>query len=185
MAAADPAQAKEDEKSEDWTKEYEKCAAWSEAWRQVKEAQKSGKWPKGYRVANGRLLKDGVWCLPSGMAGSVLRQHHTASGHAEARRHYVFADEREAAKLAVEMRRQCETCQACEHPHQPLRLKVMSTPVPPNVMSSVAIDLFVMPEVEQDGLKWNVFAACVDRHSGWCVATPHHAKGLTAAKVAK
>ena len=79
----------------------------------------------------------------------------------------------------------CETCQACEPPHQPLKLKVMSTPIPPHIMTSVAIDLFVMPEVEQDGGRWNVFAACVDRHSGWCVATMHHTKGLTAAKVAK
>jgi hypothetical protein len=52
-------------------------------------------------------------------------------------------------------------------------------------MTSVSIDLFVMPEVEFEGRRLNVIAACVDRHSGWIVATAHHTKGLTAAQVAK
>ena len=118
--------------------------------------------------------------------------HHAAIGHVggerllkEALRHYKFAVEKEAAEVAKEMQKSCEVCQACEPPHQPLKLKVTPTPVPPHVMTSVSIDLFVKREVTHEGQKWNVFAACVDRHSGWCVATAHHNKGLTAAKVAK
>jgi hypothetical protein len=52
-------------------------------------------------------------------------------------------------------------------------------------MTSVSIDLFQMPAVTWEGVEYDAFAACVDRMSGWIVATPHKLKGLTAAKVAK
>ena len=52
-------------------------------------------------------------------------------------------------------------------------------------MTSVSIDIFQMPHVTWDGEEYDAFAACVDRHSGWVVATPHRLRGLTAAKVAK
>ena len=177
----------------DWAEHYLKCKRWAEPWNQVAKAQKNeGAWPKGFRLCDSRLLKDGVWCVPTGLTGAVLSAQHIAAGHVggdrlwrEACRHYQFANADEAWGLAVKMVKLCMTCQACEHPHQPLRLKVQPTPVPASIMTSVAIDLFVMPEVEYDGCCWNVFAACVDRHSGWMVVTPHHTRGLTAEKVAK
>ena len=52
------------------------------------------------------------------------------------------------------------------------------------MLTSVAIDLFVMPEVLHEGRALNCFVGCVDRHSGWIVASPQHTKGLTAQKVA-
>ena len=52
-------------------------------------------------------------------------------------------------------------------------------------MDSVAIDLFSLPEVTIKGQKFDTIALCVDRESGWMVATPHAAKGLTAEKVAR
>jgi hypothetical protein len=92
---------------------------------------------------------------------------------------------KEAECLAKAMPRICDYCQAYEHPHQPLSLKIVSTPIMPYIISSVCNDLFIMPETEYDGKLYNVFAACVNRHSGWIVATAHHTKGLTAANVAK
>jgi hypothetical protein len=158
----------------------------------LKAQKREVPWPKGYRKVEDKLLKDGVWCVPTSLTGAVLRAQHNAAGHVAgerlwevARRHYQFANADEAWGLAVKMQKICEVCQACEHPHQPLKLKIEPTPVPPSIMTSVAIDLFVMPEVDYEGSRWNVFAACVDRHSGWMVVTPHHTKGLTAEKVAK
>lgn len=172
--------------------DYSGCPKFSSPWNAIQQAQTEGAWPQGYRVANGRLLHNGLWCIPTGREGQVLRAHHEAIGHQsaerlwkEASRHYTFADEDAARAAAKRIPQQCETCQACEHPHQPLRLRITSTPVPPHPMSAVSIDLFVMPEITEEDQKWNVFAAAVDRHSGWCIATPHHTRGLTAAKVAK
>jgi len=62
---------------EDWTEEYEKCKAWGGPWREIQD----GGWPRGYRLVDGKLVKDGVWCVPMGMTGRVLRTHHTVAGH--------------------------------------------------------------------------------------------------------
>ena len=138
------------------------------------------------------MLKDGVWCVPQGLTAKVLRAHHSVAGHIggdrllhDANRHHQFAIAEEAKRTAAEVQKKCDFCQAGEHPHQPLRLRITSTPIPPYPMTSVSIDLFTMRETEYDGVAYNVFAACVDRHSGWIVVTEHHTKGLTAEKVAK
>jgi hypothetical protein len=61
-----------------------------------------------------------------------------------------------------------------------------ATPVPPYLMDSVAVDLFAMPAVTHDGHTYDWMAVCVDRLSGWMVATPMEgSKGVTADKVAK
>jgi hypothetical protein len=156
------------------------------------EIKAGDSWPKGYRVADGKLLKDGLWCVPESLMGKILRAQHSVSGHVggerllrEASRHFQFSDPEKARRVAGRMQHTCGFCQAIEHPHQPLHLKVVPTPIPPHIMASVCIDLFVMPEVEFEGKMFNVFAACVDRHSGWVVVSEHHTRGLTAAVVAK
>ena len=52
-------------------------------------------------------------------------------------------------------------------------------------MDSVAIDFFDLPEVTYQGKVYNRIALCVDRLSGWMVATPHETKGFTAQNMAK
>ena len=59
------------------------------------------------------------------------------------------------------------------------------TPIPPKVMVSVCLDIFHMPLVEFQKVKYNSMALCVDRHSGWIVAVPGYKQGLTGAKVAQ
>ena len=139
-------------------------------WADTQEAER---WPKGYKVMDRKLLKDGVWCVPTGLTRRGLWDHHAVAGHLggarlwkEVTRHYQFANADEAWALAQKMQALCETCQACEHPHQPPKLRVHHTPVRPHIMASVCIDLFQMPEVEWEDKRWNVFAACVDNHSG-------------------
>ena len=175
---------------EDWSADYAICPTWGPAWRQTQDD--SASWPRGYQVQAGKLIHDARWCIPVGRTGQILRALHTVSGHLggdrlwqEAGRHYRFAKAADARRLAGVMMRQCETCQACEHPHVSLRLPIEPFPIPSAIMSTVAIDLFQMPEVTWEGEVYNMFAACVDRHSGWVVTTVHHKIGLTAAKVAK
>ena len=42
-----------------------------------------------------------------------------------------------------------------------------------------------MPNIQYEGNFFDTIAVCVDRHSGWIVAIPCLAKGLTGAKLAK
>jgi transposase InsO family protein len=52
-------------------------------------------------------------------------------------------------------------------------------------MDSVAIDFFDLPEVTHQGKIYNRVALCVDRESGWMIATPHEIKGFTAQVMAQ
>ena len=79
--------------------------------------------------------------------------------------------------------KECETCQAAQRSHR-LAGPQEPTPVPPRLMAHVAIDIFVMPEVEHEGEKFDRMVVCVDRLSGWMVAVPCLDKGLTGRKVA-
>ena len=42
---------------------------------------KEGEWPRGFRLADVKLVKDEVWCVAIGMTVRVLRAHHTVAGH--------------------------------------------------------------------------------------------------------
>ena len=59
-----------------------------------------------------------------------MRAHHGEVGHAvgeklwkEICRHFVFSDEKQAHQLVLKIHRNCETCQACDPPRQPLQFK--------------------------------------------------------------
>ena len=51
-------------------------------------------------------------------------------------------------------------------------------------MTSVALDIFHMPEVTYEDERFNCFLLCVDRHSGWMIARPTTEEGLTGKKAA-
>ena len=70
-------------------------------------------------------------------------------------------------------------------PRGPYKCPLESIPIPSRIMSHVAVDLFMLPEVTVNGQIFDAMALCVDRTSGWIVATPHKNKGLTAEIVAK
>ena len=190
-----PAQGNQSVLGMDWAPEYSKCPKWSEAWAKVTNAQQhggKGPWPKGFQFEKNRLIFEGKWCVPQGLTAKILRAHHSETGHArgerlmtEAARFFAFSDHAQALRISKEIQKECEICQACEHPHQPLKLRIEPHPIPPSIMTSVAIDIFRMPEIEHDGKMYNCFACCVDRLSGWMVTTPHHLRGLKASDVAK
>jgi len=135
----------------DWAKEYVMCPKWRTIWE---ETQQETPWPQGYKVMDRKLVKDGVWCVPTGLTGRVLREFHMVAGHIggarlwrEVARHYQFANVDEAWGLSQKIQGLCAVCQACEHPHQPLKIKMEPKPVPAHIMTSVCIELFQMPEV--------------------------------------
>jgi hypothetical protein len=79
---------------------------------------------------------------------------------------------------------QCEICQACR-PIAKGKLGIEPILVPPELMASVAIDIFRLPQVQWEGNKYDAVALCVDRLSGWMIAIPGLDKGMTAEWVAK
>lgn len=93
-------------------------------------------------------------------------------------------DPKRAKGVCFFILKQCESCQACARPLRK-RGTMEFTPIPPQIMVSVAIDLFYMPRVQYKNIKYDGMAVCVCRHSGWMVAVPCVMKGLTGAKVAQ
>ena len=59
------------------------------------------------------------------------------------------------------------------------------TPIPNQIMSNVALDLFRLPPVVHDGKNSDTIAVCVDRLSGWMVVVPLLDKGLTGEEIAQ
>ena len=79
--------------------------------------------------------------------------------------------------------KECHNCQANDRPRNKLG-PIVYTPIPPTIMSHVAIDVFNMPTQKVDGRTYDCVVVCVCRHSGWLVAVPEFTSGLRADKVA-
>jgi hypothetical protein len=175
---------------EDWGQAYDSCPRWGELVKQVNSS--TGVWPKGVHFRKGRLYRDGLLCIPECLTQLVIRAHHAQVGHpggerlwAELGRWYLFACEFKAKGYTARVQTECEICQVTESTRGSYRCHIESTPVPPYIMDSVSVDLFALPEVTHQGKVYDTLALCVDRHSGWVVATCHQNKGLTAADVGR
>jgi len=171
-----------------WGLEYSKCPTWKNFWDQV---QSHTNWPHGFKVFKGRLYYQERLCVPLGFQDHVIRENHEFLGHVGPERvwhhlvlRYQWADEKKAQNCNQNFSKKCATCQASSR-GDTLRGPIESTPIPPAPMVSVAIDLFKLPLVQHEGNFFDTIAVCVDRHSGWLVAIPCLAKGLTGAKLAK
>ena len=173
----------------DWGWWYENCNEFGPPWSLTKSGNV---WPEGFQVGeNGRLFHDGKMCVPTGVTNVVLQKHHNAVGHlggerliAELDRWFEFGDPPAVKKVAGEIIKRCGVCQAAEHPHHSLKAPLRPTPIPPRLMDSVALDVFNMEPTRFNGVEYNCLVLCVDRQSGWIVASPQQRKGLTAKKVA-
>ena len=64
-------------------------------------------------------------------------------------KHFEWGDVLSAQAFAQEVKKQCDTCQACDWPHNKLG-PIVFAPIPPVVMAHVAIDVFAMPPIKQD-----------------------------------
>ena len=173
----------------DWTPFYESCPIFSTFWRETHDPDQI--WPEKVKLFKNRLFFEEKLCVPMDLQKPYIRLYHDKLGHIGTERLWMglnrtnfWADAHAARNFCERVARQCETCQACMRATH-LKGPVEFTPIPPHIMSSVAIDLFHLPEVVWEGKPYDTIILCVDRHSGWVVAIPALNKGLTGAKVAK
>jgi len=130
-------------------------------------------------------------CIPGPLQKLWLREQHSIAGHTGGERFWSFiekrvswADEVVAKSFAMEVGKMCDSCQACNRP-QRIFAPIVPTPIPPQIMASVALDLFRMPATWVNKKLYDTMIVCVDRHSGWLVAVACRDKGLTGPKIAK
>ena len=172
----------------EWGVAYLNCPTWMQKW---KDAQTATGWPAGIKVFKNRMFWEEKMCIPTCFQIEVIQENHEFLkhvGHDKTWKHmsrfYAWADEKKALKFSQECTKTCGVCQASSR-GVTLKGPIETTIIPPEPMSSVAIDLFKMPHVLYEGGEYNMMAVCVDRHSGWLVAIPVLEKGLTGAKLAK
>ena len=173
----------------EWAEDYQQSAQWSAQWEATQT--QGGEWPEGIRLHSGQMIYVGRVCVPETKVHDVLKQHHEFMGHAgvkrvveEVTRRYHFPITTKIYESVREVKRQCVTCQACEPPNWNLSLPVSYNPVPDKIMTSVALDIFALPEVKWQEQVYDALLLCVDRMSGWVIARPCNKVGLTAEKAA-
>ena len=163
----------------DWTPHYNECSCFGEWWKISQDPDK-GPWPEGMTIRpDGKMDWQGRLCVPMGLTGRVIRAHHISIGHVggtrlwkEMRRWYNWAEISQAEKISKEVTEGCEKCQAHAPPVGLVKGPIEATPILPHIGTSVAIDIFEMPNVKWEGKEYDCMAICVDRHSEWCVVTP-------------
>ena len=73
---------------------------------------------------------------------------------------FFWADGSAARECDTRMARECTTCQACDPPLT-LKSKIQPFPIPPQVMTNIAIDLFNMPQVLKDKIPYDTLVVSI------------------------
>ena len=121
----------------------------------------------------------------------VIRTFHCATNYLGVRktvrslnRRFAFSPPLRLGEAVKADRRKCLTCQDCDPPNWEGDLPIEHTPVPPHLMSSVAIDIFSLPPTQWKGKSYDSLLLCVDRLSGWMIARPCTGTGLSGEEAA-
>jgi hypothetical protein len=145
---------------EDWGNFYQFCPRWKSVWVATKNPQVT--WPKGVRVHGGRMYLNERLCIPFALQNLWIRQNHTHMGHPGAEKLWAtmqnrveWAKERDAHNFVSDVMSQCDTCQACQR-IQNAKRPLIHAPVPPRIMSSVAMDIFYAShKIQGENLRHN------------------------------
>ena len=174
---------------EAWSKAYETSMQWGAVWNAAHDP--NAEWPEGARLAQGKLIWQGRVAVPETKVMEIISECHKSMGHIgirklvkEVSRRYVCPASVRLNETAAEVRRGCATCQACEPPNWSLSLPLSHTPVPSCIFTSVSLDVFSLPLVQWNTVKYDQLLICVDRQSGWIIARPTLKVGFTAEKAA-
>ena len=135
-----------------WAPFYLNCPTFGQFWKDTHDP--GAIWPEKIKIFSDRMYHEEKLCSPTLIQKPFLRLGHDKMGHVGAvrlwlalTRSHKWADEKSAKDFCNKIARQCETCQACVRgPFS--KGPVDFTPIPSQIMSSVAIDLFFLPATE-------------------------------------
>ena len=185
--------------ADSWEKDYLKSDWWGKEWRDAHSVDEFGneivrtsdKWPDGIRIAGNRMIADGLIAVPEKRVVQVIKDLHVTLNHLgtqkllkEMTRRYNVPPKINLPEECKKVKQACPICQACDPPFWSMEFPMDFTPIPPHVMSSVAIDDLSVEPVTWRGKKYDSVFICVDRLSGWIIARPHTKVGFTAESAA-
>ena len=119
-----------------WPGAYCRCPWFSKPWEMVHDSDTE--WPEGYHIFGNFIFFETKICIPTALLPTFIHSLHSTLGHIgrdrlmhELFRRYVVPNVSWARQLVTQVSKQCETCQANEHPHVSTKFPMSSTPIPP------------------------------------------------------
>ena len=136
----------------DWSDDYWACPIFAKCWEPTQISTED--WPEGFKVLKKKLYHLEQLCVTTNRVLSLTDAHHRWNAHQSEERlipdlylHYEFPNNLDIPGTVRHIKQSCLVCQACQAPTWPLKGPIDMTPIPPRVMTSVALDVFHMPEI--------------------------------------
>ena len=146
---------------------------------------------KGYRLLQGKLVKDGRWCVPLALAQKVATQFHdqnciVSSGF---KHHW---DVMTARCMGPDLKKAVETCvqecgNCCIHkpPNSASKGHMQHMPIPTRAFRSISMDFFSFPRATYNDTWYDQLLLIVCQLSGYIMPIPMQKEGCTGEKTAK
>ena len=170
----------------DWGPHYLRCPQYGARWKDALE----GKFEAEMRLMDGKLLRNGKWCVPNGLITEVTQAYHdaihVAGGGKE--KHWENLSKRcvgiglRAASDALV--RSCQFCAMHKVPTQKPAGEMKSVPVPDRKFDMVSMDFFKYPVVEYCGDDYDQVLLVVCSQTGYAIMVPFQKDDCTAERTA-
>ena len=174
---------------DDWAGDYMASEWWGGMWCATQDP--GSQWPEDVKLAGNRLLFKGRTAVQEAQVINVFKTLHHFLNHIGANklvkeidRRYVMPNSVRLYQEAARICRECNVCQSCNYPNFRMKAPIHLTPIPDQIMSSMALDILSLPSVRWEGENFDSLLVCVDRLSGWMIARPCRKVGLTAERAA-
>ena len=134
----------------DWASEYRACGVWGPTFSHTLGTEQP--WPLHIQFQDSKMFYQSKLCIPQCIQGAWIRYWHANAAHPIGTKMwdkvalaYEWADLDLAWKQCQDIPRQCETFQATKRPHSTKGPPLY--PIPDQIMSNVALDLFRLPRL--------------------------------------
>ena len=163
--------------TEDWSDDYAASEHWSRYWNAV-SAPSDDEWPKGLTEDGDKLFLKDKLLVPEDQMEELIDHWHNAqlmhSGRNKMQLDLEWGFKFPPWYYAIldKYCSDCAVCRAMKSPNHSTAGNPVYTAISEAPMRSVAMDVFVMPEVTVEGETYDCVILAVDRHSGYIVAVP-------------
>ena len=163
--------------TEDWSDDYAASEHWSKYWNAV-SAPSDHEWPEGLTEDGDKLFLKDKLLVPENRVEKLIDHWHNAQlmhrGRDKIQQDLEWRFKFPPGYYAILDRycSDCAVCRATKSPNHSTAGNPVYRAIPEAPMRSVAMDVFVMPEVTLDGETYDCVILAVDRHRGYIVAVP-------------
>ena len=163
--------------TEDWSDDYAASDQQSKYWNAV-SAPSDDEWPEGLTEDVDKLFLKDKLLVPENRMEELIDHWHNAQlmhpGQDKMQQDLEWRFKFPPGYYALldKYCSDCAVCRATKSPNNSTARNPVYTAIPEAPMRSVAMDVFAMPEVTDEGETYDCVILAVHRHSGYIVAVP-------------